>query len=596
MRLALLGGLALLSGCSRGEAPGSDTAAAGRQDAGLGALVDADVGAGANASANGAPDAGGEPSEATRLLQGFARDGQAAAERLVAACDDRAAYLALRRSATASLSDWRRHLPIAAEASFGPEVAIQEAGGAIGAMDRALLARDCNAVRDAAGTLGGAFRITERALDGRDTSIEAFGQAMSDAAFRLGQAVLESTAYVPDGSDAALADALGFLDFVEGGLRALQRDVSLDVPAGATSDAALAKLRTVQSLSEIADRAAIVRATGVLGSAIRSALQARGTPANLMYHPLRDAPDISALTLPRPAWPVDAAQAELGKKLFFDRRLSHGGVRACAFCHEPAHAYADGLIAPASLDPAASLRRNTPSLLYAPLEAVLTWDGRVRTADRQALMVLHTRAEMGVTDEEIARVVAADASYAAAFGRAFPDGVTPRNVGIVLASFEASEFVPDSAPIDRFARGDASALSTDARAGLDVFAGKGRCARCHVPPLFGGSRPPDFTAPVFAVLGVPSAPGARTLDADVGRGGGDFRVPSVRNVGRTAPYFHHGRYPTLEQVIDFYDRGGGKGLGVDVSNQDPEIRPLNLTHEDKRVLTVFLREALSDPP
>jgi cytochrome c peroxidase len=118
-----------------------------------------------------------------------------------------------------------------------------------------------------------------------------------------------------------------------------------------------------------------------------------------------------------------------------------------------------------------------------------------------------------------------------------------------------------------------------------------------VPPVFSGSRPPDFTAPVFAVLGVPSAPSgaaATSLDADRGRGAGDFRVPTVRNVARTAPYFHNGRYATLDQVVDFYDRGGGKGIGVDVPNQDPEIRPLHLSAEEKRVLLAFLRQAVTD--
>jgi cytochrome c peroxidase len=262
----------------------------------------------------------------------------------------------------------------------------------------------------------------------------------------------------------------------------------------------------------------------------------------------------------------------------------------------PERAYADGLVAPASLDPRAPLHRNTPSLLYAPLEALLTWDGRVRMADRQALMVLHTPAEMGSTDEQLTKVVASDPGYADGFRKSFEGGVTPENIGLALAAFEASELVPGAAPIDRFARGDDAALSTDARAGLDVFAGKGRCARCHIPPVFGGSRPPDFTAPVFAALGVPSAPTATVLDADRGRGGGDFRVPTVRNVATTAPYFHHGRYATLDQVVDFYDRGGGRGLGVDVAHQDPEIRPLHLSAEEKRVLLVFLRRAVTDAP
>ena len=180
--------------------------------------------------------------------------------------------------------------------------------------------------------------------------------------------------------------------------------------------------------------------------------------------------------------------------------------------------------------------------------------------------------------------------------------VTPGDIGLALSAFEAQKLVPDQAPIDRFGRGDDAALSSDSRAGLDVFAGKGRCARCHIPPVFGGSRPPDFTVPVFSVLGVPAAPGEHVLDADRGRAvvtgraqdEGAFKVPTVRDTGKTAPYFHHGRYATLEQVVDFYDQGGGRGLGMTVDNQDPEVRPLHLSAEEKRVLLVFLREALDD--
>ena len=171
--------------------------------------------------------------------------------------------------------------------------------------------------------------------------------------------------------------------------------------------------------------------------------------------------------------------------------------------------------------------------------------------------------------------------------------MSARDVGLALSAFESSVLVPGDAPVDCFAVGDDAALSPDARAGLDVFAGKGRCARCHIPPVFGGSRPPDFTAPVFAVLGVPEGPGATSVDTDRGRDGA-FRTPTVRNVSRTAPYFHNGRYATLDQVIDFYDRGGGRGFGLLVPNQDPEVRPLHLSPEDKRVLRVFLSEALED--
>jgi cytochrome c peroxidase len=534
------------------------------------------------------PEAAIAESAAGGVLRGFDQAGRAAEESLASACDDRLSYIQLRRAAVASLSVWRRSNALAAEATFGPEVAILEAGGSIGSLDRAMTVHDCPSVVRAARNIGASFRVEDAALARHDIARGVFAQALSDAAYRLGEAVMESTSYVPESDDAALADVLGFLDFLDGGVQAMGFDVGVDIRP-------LLELRRAHTLVEVGDRASLVAATGVLGHSIRREALAQGIAPILMIRPLGDVSDVSALTLPRPLAPSDPGQAALGRRLFFDHRLSAGGVRACAACHIPERAFADGIVAPTSLDPATPLRRNTPSLLYAPLEAALTWDGRVRTADRQALMVIHTRGEMGLTDRELTRAVASDSAYAEAFRAAFHESVTPKDIGLALAAYESSEFVPGTAPIDRFARGDRGALSADAKAGFDVFAGKGRCARCHIPPVFGGSRPPDFTAPVFAVLGVPSAPNANAVDADRGRNGA-FRVPTVRNMRRTAPYFHHGRYATLEQVVDFYDRGGGRGLGLDVPNQDPEIRPLHLSVEDKRVLVVFLRESLDDAP
>jgi cytochrome c peroxidase len=564
-------------------------------------------------SADAAPaeDAGARIEQATpsnALLAGIALDGAAAADALASDGDggtlDRARYLAARRCATAMLSYWRRHLPIAGETAFGPEVATDEAGGAVGALDRAMQSGNVTGAARAAERLAAAFHVTSMALATREVSRGAVGQAASDAVYRAGEAALEATPWVPEGDDAALADVLGFVDMAIGGSQALGLDVG-------TALAPLEAARSLKMLVDLRDRAAFVRATGTAGSAIRRALRAlpgeRLAP-ELLYRPLDAANDIAALTLPKPAWPVTSATAALGERLFTDHRLSRGGVRACTSCHDPARAYDDGRATPASLVPGTPLLRNTPTLLYAPLEARLMWDGRVRTADRQALRVLHAAAEMGATDNAMVRAVSADAAYAIGFRSAFeadggaagPDAgdmaswVTPANIGRALAAYEASAFVPGRAPIDRFARGDTGALTADERAGLDVFAGKGRCARCHVPPVFGGSRPPDFTAPIFAVLGVPSSPASGVLDADLGRGDGAFRVPTVRNIARTAPYFHNGGFATLEEVVDFYDRGGGRALGFPVENQDPEVRPLTLSPEDKRVLLVFLRSALSD--
>jgi cytochrome c peroxidase len=247
--------------------------------------------------------------------------------------------------------------------------------------------------------------------------------------------------------------------------------------------------------------------------------------------------------------------------------------------------------------------RHTPTLLYAPLHAAQMWDGRTLTPEQQALNVIHARAEMGLTAKELVEKLVALPEYKGALERAATrERVSAQTIARALVAFENERLVPANAPIDRFARGDEGALSADERAGLDVFAGAGRCARCHVPPFFGGSRPRDFAVPVFAVLGVPTDVTGKTLDADRGRAAvtgrpldeRSFKTPTARNVVRTAPYFHHGRYERLEDVVDFYNRGGGRGLGLTVENQDPDVRPLKLTPEQVRVLLIFMRTGLLD--
>ena len=132
-------------------------------------------------------------SGAMSLLRDFDRSGLAAEGRLAAGCGDRGPYVDLRRAAVASLSAWRRWNNVPAEATFGPEVAILEAGGSIGALDRAMTAHDCPSAATAARNIGSAFRVAESALHRGDVLPSVFGQALSDAAYRLGQATLEST-------------------------------------------------------------------------------------------------------------------------------------------------------------------------------------------------------------------------------------------------------------------------------------------------------------------------------------------------------------------------------------------------------------------
>ncbi len=535
----------------------------------------------------GPRDAGPPLSAVQRVSRAAVADALSLAQK--SPCD-RATYVELRRALARVLPLSRYEVSMAADLMVGPRVAISEGGGELGALDRALAAKDCTAAATHRVQLEGALTLISADLAGRVPSERAILRGLSDAAFELGAEALASTPGTPEEEDARAAD----LDGTARTIRELAQAVADDHQVKNEVAEPAQRVRELIAVSH--DRGDLALATGRLGVALRSLGKKVGHDLPLLYPTLSPQP-ISALSLPRPHVVADPDKAALGGALFADPRLSRGGARACTGCHDPKKSWSDGRRVPTTLG--APLTRNTPSLSYVALAASLHWDGRLRTADAQALNVIHARAEMGLGTEELLSIVRT--RYAQSFAKAFPDGVTERNVGHALAAFEAT-LLPARAPIDRFARGDATALGVDDRRGLEVFAGKGRCARCHVPPYFGGSRPPDFTAPIYAALGVPTAPGKSSLDPDRGRAlvtaktsdEHSFRTPTLRNVSETAPYFHNGAFATLEEVIDFYDRGGGRALGFEVPNQDPDVRPLALTAEERRVLLVFLRHALHD--
>ncbi|MDC0741450.1 cytochrome-c peroxidase [Polyangium mundeleinium] len=567
------------------------------------------------------------PSPLTRVVEEPARRGLEALESLVAAMpqgrgDTNSHYLALRRSLAAGAPIWRRPESLGGEVVFGPPRSIDEGGGALLRLDAALVLGDAAAARIEMVTLDRALRLFQSEARRIPTVPGVVAHALSLAAYDLGALALESFQGVPEGSAAVLADLRGTLDFIESASAALANPGTAETPAALESVKQItrplrARLDAAKTADDLDDRASFVLATGRLGAALRRLVAAAGLPVRMPYRarfPVAkiDADEpVSALTLPAPrirprgASGDEATWAALGRKLFFDKRLSKNNARSCVTCHVPEKGFADGLVRPPSLDPAVTLR-HTPTLLYAPLHAAQLWDGRALTPERQALGVIRARAEMGLETDELLRAIETAADLRTLFQALPTPGVTTDNVGRALAAFESEAFVPGDAPIDLFARGDEPALSPLHRRGLDVFAGKGRCARCHIPPFFGGSRPLDFAVPIFAVLGVPDKPGGTTLDPDRGRGAftsrpadeGAFKTPTTRDVARTAPYFHHGAFRTLEEVVDFYDKGGGKGLGIPVPNQDPDVRALGLSADEKRALLAFLREALLDktPP
>jgi cytochrome c peroxidase len=298
----------------------------------------------------------------------------------------------------------------------------------------------------------------------------------------------------------------------------------------------------------------------------------------------------------------------LGARLFADPRLSGPGTRSCATCHLPGRAFTDGLPKRASLAVAVAAAapappaRHTPTLLNAALQPALFDDERARTPELQIAQVLSNAEEMGSSTDTAVYRVAADSGYRAAFASAFggsPDrAVTGITLRLAIASYVRSLIALNS-PFDRAVRGDSAVLSVAARRGFTVFMGKARCGTCHFAPLFNGTEPPSYVTTDPEIIGVPERPVLRhaRLDPDPGREAIDrvpshrfaFKVPTVRNAAVTGPYMHNGAYRTLDDIVAFYDAGGGAGIGLDLPYQTLFDHPLKLTRGERADLIAFLR-------
>ena len=258
--------------------------------------------------------------------------------------------------------------------------------------------------------------------------------------------------------------------------------------------------------------------------------------------------------------PLRADGIALGRQLFFDRRLSRDGSVACATCHRPEHAFADGRRLPVGVDGRVG-RRHAPALVNRGYGRVFFWDARSRSLEEQVLKPIEDPSEM-------------DSSVDAAAARV---GLSREDLSKALASYVRS-ILSGNSPFDRFTSGDQSALSAEEQRGLALFRGKGHCTACHVGPTFTDERPHN-TGIAWRLS--PGAPLSAPLDA--GAGEGAFKTPTLREVARTAPYMHDGSLQSLEEVVEFYDRGGHANPHLDV-----EIRPLGFTPDERRCLVMFL--------
>ena len=313
--------------------------------------------------------------------------------------------------------------------------------------------------------------------------------------------------------------------------------------------------------------------------------------------------DPQAFGPPQSATPSNAV-VSLGALLFVDRRLSGDESRSCATCHDPARAFADGVARSPSLRRGTVLR-NSPTLLNAGLQAGAFYDLRTAYLEDQVTEVVASPSEMHSSVGEAAARLNADSALVRAFRTAFGESspaVSGDRIRLSVAAFVRSLTRLDSR-VDRAMRGDLAALDEEERLGFNLFMGKARCGTCHFAPLFNGTVPPVYDDAEVEVLGVPQRAAVRgaRLDPDSGRflvtrsppHLHAFRTPTVRNAALTAPYMHNGAYATLEAVVDFYDRGGGIGIGATVPNQTLPPDSLKLTTLERRALVRFMH-ALTD--
>ncbi|MBD3581478.1 cytochrome-c peroxidase [Flavobacterium selenitireducens] len=294
-------------------------------------------------------------------------------------------------------------------------------------------------------------------------------------------------------------------------------------------------------------------------------------------------------------------KAQLGKMLFYDSRLSKDQDRSCASCHHPEKAFTDGLAVNVSLT-GSNLVRNTPTLTYSAFQNALFWDLRQPDLEKQSADVIANKDEMHGDLTLFLPVVKKDAKFNTLFSKAFPDEKDVKNWQIqnALASYIRSLNAFDS-KFDRYVRGEKTAMDRDEITGMNLFMGKAKCATCHFTPLFNGSVPPRYSKTEQEVLGTPKFADGKQISDDPGRFAVTkmpqflhaYKTPTVRNAAVTAPYMHNGVYKSLEEVVDFYDKGGGTGLGYDVPNQTLPTEKLNLTANEKSQLVAFIK-ALTD--
>jgi len=273
--------------------------------------------------------------------------------------------------------------------------------------------------------------------------------------------------------------------------------------------------------------------------------------------------------------PYTPEKAALGKKLYFDTRLSVTSAQSCASCHSPSFGWGDGLAVGVGHG-MQKLGRHSPTVINAAWSDIFMWDGRLPTLEAQALGPIQSAGEMNMPLDQLLKRLSSISEYRPLFALAFPqEGMSEKTLAKAIATYERT-VVSERAPFDAWIEGDEKAIPEDAKRGFALFNGKAQCSACHEGW--------NFTNEGFQDIGLRSE--------DVGRGQylpgvikmqHAFKTPGLREIARRAPYMHDGSLATLDAVLDHYDGGG-----VDRPSRSDLMKPLGLTAQEKSDLIAFL--------
>jgi cytochrome c peroxidase len=289
----------------------------------------------------------------------------------------------------------------------------------------------------------------------------------------------------------------------------------------------------------------------------------------------------------------------LGKALFSEVSLSRNNNISCASCHNPDKAFTDGQVTSVTNIHNNSGKRNSPTVLYSAFQKSFFYDLRSQDLENQIESVMNNPNEFNLTPKEIKKKVFSNQTLAADFAKAYPQKkeITPYEIRNAIASYVRS-LMPFNAKIDHYFKGQMGLTDSEIN-GFNLFAGKAKCATCHFIPLYNGTIPPWYNNTESEVIGVPKNNVWRNavVDEDVGRYNLNqleqlkysFKTPTVRNIAKTSPYMHNGVYKELDEVIKFYEMGGGNGIGMKLEFQTLPFDNLQLTSKEKQDIIAFLK-------